>query len=126
MLVEQGKTVSMQIDGARGRGELSCDELEERRFAGAVRPLDGEALRPANLKRQGAEKLAFAKPDAIVMHPGPINRGVEIASEVADGPRSVILNQVTFGIAVRMAVMSMAISGQESSAQGRTGGERGQ
>ncbi|MCK5885758.1 MAG: aspartate carbamoyltransferase catalytic subunit, partial [Alcanivorax sp.] len=64
--------------------------------------------------------------DAIVMHPGPINRGVEIASEVADGPRSVILNQVTFGIAVRMAVMSMAISGQESSAQGRTGGERGQ
>ena len=53
------------------------------------------------------------------MHPGPINRGVEIASEVADGPRSVILNQVTFGIAVRMAVMSMAISGQDSvAAQG--------
>ena len=60
------------------------------------------------------------------MHPGPINRGVEIASEVADGPRSVILNQVTFGIAVRMAVMSMAISGQDSdmSAAGGAHGQR--
>ena len=52
------------------------------------------------------EKLALAKPDAIVMHPGPINRGVEIDSAVADGAHSVILPQVTFGIAVRMAVMS--------------------
>ena len=54
-----------------------------------------------------AEKLAGAKPDAIVMHPGPMNRGVEIDSPVADGRQSVILPQVTFGIAVRMAVMSM-------------------
>jgi aspartate carbamoyltransferase catalytic subunit len=52
-------------------------------------------------------KLALAKPDAIVMHPGPMNRGVEIDSSVADGPHSVILPQVTFGIAVRMAVMSI-------------------
>ena len=52
-------------------------------------------------------RLALAKPDAIVMHPGPMNRGVEIDSVVADGPQSVILNQVTFGIAVRMAVMSI-------------------
>ena len=51
--------------------------------------------------------LHLAKPDAIVMHPGPMNRGVEIASEVADGPQSVILSQVSFGIAVRMAVMSI-------------------
>ena len=51
------------------------------------------------------EKLALAKPDAIVMHPGPMNRGVEIDSSVADGRQSVILPQVTFGIAVRMAVM---------------------
>jgi aspartate carbamoyltransferase catalytic subunit len=49
----------------------------------------------------------LAKPDAIVMHPGPINRGVEIDSSVADGDQSVILQQVTNGIAVRMAVMSM-------------------
>ena len=52
-------------------------------------------------------RLALAKSDAIVMHPGPMNRGVEIDSIVADGPQSVILNQVTFGIAVRMAVMSI-------------------
>ena len=52
-------------------------------------------------------RLGLAKSDAIVMHPGPMNRGVEIDSAVADGPQSVILNQVTFGIAVRMAVMSI-------------------
>jgi aspartate carbamoyltransferase catalytic subunit len=54
-----------------------------------------------------AERLALAAPAAIVMHPGPMNRGVEIDSSVADGPHSVILPQVTFGIAVRMAVMSI-------------------
>jgi aspartate carbamoyltransferase catalytic subunit len=54
-----------------------------------------------------SSRLALAKSDAIVMHPGPMNRGVEIDSVVADGPQSVILNQVTFGIAVRMAVMSI-------------------
>jgi len=54
-----------------------------------------------------ADKLALAKADAIVMHPGPMNRGVEIDSAVADGKHSVILPQVTFGIAVRMAVMSI-------------------
>jgi len=53
------------------------------------------------------EKLALANPDCIVMHPGPMNRGVEIDSAVADGPQAVILDQVTFGIAVRMAVMSL-------------------
>jgi aspartate carbamoyltransferase catalytic subunit len=54
-----------------------------------------------------SSRLAMAKSDAIVMHPGPMNRGVEIDSAVADGPQSVILNQVTFGIAIRMAVMSI-------------------
>jgi aspartate carbamoyltransferase catalytic subunit len=63
------------------------------------------------------ETLALAKPDALVMHPGPINRGVEIESEVADGPQSVILKQVTYGIAVRMAVMSMAMTGQTTQRQ---------
>ena len=51
------------------------------------------------------------------MHPGPINRGVEIESSVADGPQSVILNQVTNGIAIRMAVMSMAMGGQVAERQ---------
>jgi aspartate carbamoyltransferase catalytic subunit len=62
------------------------------------------------------DKLKAAKDDAIVMHPGPINRGVEIESSVADGPRSVILNQVTYGIAVRMAIMSMVL-GREPEAE---------
>ena len=56
------------------------------------------------------ERMALAKPDAIVMHPGPINRGVEIDSAIADGKQSVILQQVTFGIAIRMAVMSILAS----------------
>ena len=51
------------------------------------------------------ERLSHAKPDAIVMHPGPMNRGVEISNEVADGAQSVILDQVANGVAVRMAVM---------------------
>ena len=58
------------------------------------------------------QKLAYAKPNAIVMHPGPINRGVEIASEVADGTQSLILKQVNYGIAVRMAVLALTMQGQ--------------
>ena len=52
-----------------------------------------------------AEKLALAKPDALVMHPGPMNRGVEIDSAIADGPQSLIRDQVEMGVAVRMAVL---------------------
>ena len=59
-------------------------------------------------------RLRAAKPDAIVMHPGPLNRGVEIAEEVADGPKSVILNQVEAGVAVRMAVLYLCASEPES------------
>lgn len=88
--------------------------LQRERMEGALLPSEGEFFRVYGLNEQ---KLAYAKPDAIVMHPGPINRGVEIASEVADGPQSVILNQVTNGIAVRMAVMSMAMTGQIASKQ---------
>ena len=56
-------------------------------------------------------RLKLAKPDAIVMHPGPVNRGVELSSAVIDGDRSVINNQVTSGVAVRIAVMKMLVSG---------------
>jgi aspartate carbamoyltransferase catalytic subunit len=59
------------------------------------------------------ERVALAKPDAIIMHPGPMNRGVEIASEVADGPASVILDQVANGVAVRMAVLFLLAGGGE-------------
>jgi len=59
------------------------------------------------------EKLGPAQPDAIVIHPGPINRGVEIASDVADGAQAVILPQVSFGIAIRMAVMAILAGGKQ-------------
>ena len=78
--------------------------LQSERMQGPLLPSAQEFFKYYGLT---AEKLSAAKPDAIVMHPGPMNRGVEIDSSVADGPRSVILPQVTFGIAVRMAVMSI-------------------
>ena len=82
--------------------------LQNERMRGALLPSPQEYFSRYGLTR---EKLALAKPDAIDMHPGPMNRGVEIESAVADGPQSVILQQVTFGIAVRMAVMSMLAAG---------------
>jgi aspartate carbamoyltransferase catalytic subunit len=78
--------------------------LQNERMAGAMLPSAQEYFKTYGLT---SEKLALAKPDAIVMHPGPMNRGVEIDSAVADGTQSVILPQVTYGIAVRMAVMSI-------------------
>lgn len=78
--------------------------LQNERMQGASLPSAQEYFKYYGLTK---EKLALAKPDAIVMHPGPLNRGVEIDSAVADGAQSVILPQVTFGIAVRMAVMSI-------------------
>jgi aspartate carbamoyltransferase catalytic subunit len=93
--------------------------LQKERMDSALLPSESEFFRLYGLTN---DRLRSAKPDAIVMHPGPINRGVEIASEVADGERSVILHQVTFGIAVRMAVMAMCIAGQDATgvSHGRT------
>jgi aspartate carbamoyltransferase catalytic subunit len=88
--------------------------LQRERMAGGLLPSEGEFYRLYGLTEQ---RLKLAKADAIVMHPGPINRGVEIESAVADGKQSVILNQVTYGIAIRMAVMSMAMSGQNAQRQ---------
>lgn len=78
--------------------------LQNERMNGALLPSAQEYFKSYGLTQ---ERLALANPDAIVMHPGPMNRGVEIDSAVADGPQAVILSQVTFGIAVRMAVMSI-------------------
>ena len=78
--------------------------LQNERMQGALLPSPQEYFKFYGLT---AEKLALARPDAIVLHPGPMNRGVEIDSDVADGKQSVILPQVTFGIAIRMAVMSI-------------------
>ena len=90
-------------------GIRDCDvvialRLQNERMSGALLPSSQEYFKNFGLT---TARLQVAKPDAIVMHPGPINRGVEIESAVVDGPQSVILNQVTFGIAVRMAVMSI-------------------
>jgi aspartate carbamoyltransferase catalytic subunit len=78
--------------------------LQNERMTGALLPSAQEYFKTFGLTQ---EKLDKAKPDAIVMHPGPMNRGIEIDSSVADGRQSVILPQVTYGIAVRMAVMSI-------------------
>ena len=88
--------------------------LQKERMQGALLPSEDEYYQQYGLTE---DKLSLARSDAIVMHPGPINRGVEIASSIADGPQSVILEQVTNGIAVRMAVMSQTL--------GRSGGTSG-
>ncbi len=82
--------------------------LQNERMTGALLPSAQEYFKTFGLT---PEKLSYAKPDAIVMHPGPMNRGVEIDSSVADGSQSVILPQVTYGIAVRMAVMAILAGG---------------
>ena len=96
-------------------GIKDCDvvitlRLQNERMSGALLPSSQEFNQSFGLT---TERLAYAKPDAIVMHPGPVNRGVEIDSTVLDGPQSVVLKQVTFGIAVRMAVMSI-VAGNEA------------
>ena len=115
--VKRGSTTQAQMDERMARitpveryediGD--CDvvialRLQNGRMSGALLPSSQEYFKRFGLT---PERLRIAKPDAIVMHPGPMNRGVEIDSAVADGPHSVILPQVTFGIAVRMAVMSI-------------------
>jgi aspartate carbamoyltransferase catalytic subunit len=104
-LKEMGVRVCHDMaDGIAGADVIIMLRLQNERMSGAMLPSAGEYFKTFGLD---PEKLALAKPDAIVMHPGPINRGVEIDSSVVDGLQSVILPQVTFGIAVRMAVMSI-------------------
>ena len=104
--VEQmGVRVFRDMDaGLRDVDVVVMLRLQNERMRGPLLPSAQEFFKTYGLT---PEKLALAKPDAIVMHPGPMNRGVEIDSAVADGKQSVILPQVTFGIAVRMAVMSI-------------------
>jgi len=97
-------------EGIRGCDVVIMLRLQNERMSGALLPSSQEFFKSFGLT---PEKLTLAKPDAIVMHPGPINRGVEIDSAVVDGKQSVILPQVTFGIAVRMAVMGI-VAGNEA------------
>ncbi|MCP1675138.1 aspartate carbamoyltransferase catalytic subunit [Natronocella acetinitrilica] len=105
-----GVHVYHDIDaGLRDADVVMSLRLQKERMQGALLPSEHEYYQLYGITRA---RLALAHPEAIVMHPGPINRGVEIESSVADGPQSVILNQVTNGIATRMAVMSMCLEGR--------------
>ncbi|RVU85861.1 aspartate carbamoyltransferase catalytic subunit [Leucothrix sargassi] len=103
------KVFSEMEEGLADADVVVMLRLQKERMQGAMLPSEQEYFSMYGLTE---ERLKLAKPDAIVMHPGPVNRGVEIASSVADGPQSVIMQQVTNGIAVRMAVMSMVMGSQ--------------
>ena len=104
-IAQMGVRVFHALDeGLRGCDVVIMLRLQNERMSGALLPSPQEFFKSYGLT---PERLARAAPNAIVMHPGPINRGVEIDSAVVDGAQSVILPQVTFGIAVRMAVMSI-------------------
>lgn len=96
-------------DGLRDVDVVMMLRIQRERFADADVPAGDDYFREYGLT---PGRLALARPDAIVMHPQPMNRGVEIASEVADGPRSVIRRQVSNGVAVRMAVLETIVSGR--------------
>ncbi len=96
-------------DGLAGADVVMMLRLQRERMEGAMVPSIREYFRYWGLD---AEKLKAAKEGALVMHPGPMNRGVEIASEIADGPQSVIQEQVEMGVAVRMAVMEALLDGR--------------
>ena len=96
------------VEGLKDVDVVIMLRLQKERMHGALLPSEAEYFKHYGLT---LDKLALAVPDAIVMHPGPINRGVEIASEVADSAQAVILPQVSFGIAVRMAVMAILSGG---------------
>jgi len=115
LLPDHAESLGVKVFYDLGEGLADVDvvimlRLQRERMSGAFLPSEHEYFSYFGLTE---ERLRQAKPDAIVMHPGPINRGVEIDSRVADGPQSVILQQVSNGIAVRMAVMSMLLGGYE-------------
>jgi aspartate carbamoyltransferase catalytic subunit len=108
-LVEQGLTVEKRIEDAiEGADVVMILRIQRERQDAAFFPSMREYAVHFGLKPKHLERAA---PDAIVMHPGPINRGIEIASEIADGSRSLILDQVANGVAVRMAVLYLLAGG---------------
>jgi len=103
-------------EGLKDADVVMMLRLQRERMEGSFVPSIREYFRYFGLD---AEKLKAAKPDALVMHPGPMNRGVEIASEIADGPQSVIQEQVEMGVAVRMAVMEALLDPRRNQDGGR-------
>jgi aspartate carbamoyltransferase catalytic subunit len=108
-------------EGLDGVDVVIMLRLQRERMTGALISSEQEYF---NLYGLTQEKLGLAKPDAIVMHPGPMNRGLDIDSAVADGPQSVILPQVTYGIAVRMAIMALIMGGTAQAENTPAGGRR--
>ena len=102
-------------EGLKDADVVMMLRLQRERMAGSFVPSVREYFRFYGLDK---EKLKYAKPDALVMHPGPMNRGVEIASDVADGPQSAIQNQVEMGVAVRMAVMEALLDPRRTQSTG--------
>ena len=112
-LDRHGVTVSTSVEEAvAGADVIMMLRIQHERMDGAFFPSVREYF---NTFGMTAARVAGAKPDVIIMHPGPMNRGVEIASDVADGPYSVILEQVANGVAVRMAVLYLLAGGAEGS-----------
>ncbi len=108
-LAQMGVTVTSRVDEAvEGADVIMLLRIQLERMQGAFFPSQREYF---NVFGMTEARVRLAKPDVIVMHPGPMNRGVEIASEVADGPGSVILEQVANGVAVRMAVLYLLAGG---------------
>jgi aspartate carbamoyltransferase catalytic subunit len=107
---ERVRVVTRLEEALEGADVVMMLRVQHERFEGEAPrfPNTRELSRTFGLSER---TLAFAKPDAIVLHPGPINRGVELSPQVADGPRAVILNQVSWGVAIRMAVLERAILG---------------
>jgi aspartate carbamoyltransferase catalytic subunit len=106
-----GVRVSTSVDEAVTDADvIMMLRIQHERMSGSFFPSVREYF---NTFGMTGERVARAKPDVIIMHPGPMNRGVEIASEVADGPYSVILEQVANGVAVRMAVLYLLAGGVE-------------
>jgi aspartate carbamoyltransferase catalytic subunit len=111
---QMGVRVTTSVDDAVADADvIMMLRIQQERMQGAYFPSLREYF---NLFGMTVERIARAKPDVIIMHPGPMNRGVEIASEVADGPYSVILEQVANGVAVRMAVLYLLAGGVEDEA----------
>jgi aspartate carbamoyltransferase catalytic subunit len=109
-LVENGLQVSEHIEDAlQGADVVMILRIQKERMDSAFFPTLREYSIHYGLTN---ERLNLAKKDAIVLHPGPMNRGIEIASEVADSSRSLILDQVKYGVAVRMAVLYLATGGK--------------
>ncbi|MBO1040132.1 MULTISPECIES: aspartate carbamoyltransferase catalytic subunit [Brucella] len=98
-------------EGLKDADVVMMLRLQRERMAGSFVPSVREYFHFYGLDN---EKLKYAKPDALVMHPGPMNRGVEIASDIADGPQSMIQQQVEMGVAVRMAVMEALLDPRRS------------